>query len=374
MLGQPSNLLQNVKNFLVGCALLVIIACGGASLDENLTSTWTSVGESTVLISPGATQATTIRLRNDSSGTSHSITGATHASVPTGWTVTFPSTIDLPRNNPNEVLFPVNINVPTGTTSGIRVFTVKLTSSIDGSFKLVDIAVTVGASAVTAIQETSTFTGRADGVFESALKLTNGDGIPITTLVDFRPVGFTAEVDALVWFSPKAGGFSIDPGDESTRTCRALPRTNATGRTFSMENYFYHKAVEYKYATAFTVKPPSAVAYTITGLDWRMGVNVADPDKVTNYTVTFDQVVTGKAGQYTFTVDNLNSTQYTAMITPSTVPVNSNGDPVSVQVQITRIGSGTEETVDEFTLIATHSNDATVDARLLLPIRTYVGS
>lgn len=351
--------------------LLVILACGGSG---NLTAIWAIAGGGTSpLIAPGNTGLATINIFNRSTGSSFVISGSPGPNTPDGWTVTFPTTISLPRNDATPVAFPIQVTVPAGTPTGVRSFLVTLTDD-QGYSTHPSIVVTVGGSgAITSIQKTSDFAYRNDGVYESGLKVTNGEAIPITTLIEYRPLGFVSDVDAIVWYRTKAGGISVDPGDEEARVCNVLPRTNLTSRFFALEHFIYASAVEYKYSDSVFADLATSVGYNIMALDWYMGVSMSDPDQSTTYSVDIDQVVTNKAGQYTFTVDGLDATQYSASINPATAPVNSNGDPVNVSVTITRIGSGAGETVDEFTLVATHSNAGDVNTRLRLPIRTYAG-
>lgn len=371
MKGLQDSWLGRFRALFLALGLLVIWACGGSG---NLLSTWRVVtGGTNPLIAPGATGIATLNLQNLSTGISYVITGTPGPDAPPGWTVTFPSTVSLPRNSTSTVAMQIQISVPAGTPSGVRSFTVALS---DGQGQIYNpaIVVTVGGSgAITSIQKTIDFANRFDGVYESGLKVTNGEAFPITTLIEYRPLGFVSDTDAIVWYRTKAGGISVDPGDEESKVCNLLPRTNLSSRFFSLEHFIYASAVEYKYSDSLVADAATSVGYNITAIDWLMGVSMADPDKTTTYSVDFDQVVTNKAGQYTFTVTGLDTTQYSASINPATAPVNSNGDPVSVSVEITRIGAGTGETVDEFTLVATHSNAGDMNSRLRLPIRTYVG-
>lgn len=350
--------------------------CGGNNDGSDDSLPWAVIGQDRLNLAPGGVGSALVTVRNQAVDQGWQLTIKTDGDPPTGWTVTGSSKY-LDRPFDNRIALEVTVRVPANAPTGSR--SIPMLISDDDSTTadyVVNLQVVVGAAATTSIRETAPFVSNGEGTFESSLEISNGEAFPITTMVEFRPLNFTADVDALVWFSPNSGGFSVDPGDIDTMKCKVLPRTNSIAKTFSFENYFYNQfqnGKEHKYATQVAAKPPTAVYYTVDSLDWLMGVSTADPDKTTTYDVTFDPVPTGKAGLYTFSQDGLNASQYTATFNPPNAPVNSNGDPVSVTVTVSRIGSGAGETVDEFVLRATHDAHSDVNARLRLPIRTYVG-
>ncbi len=354
---------------------LLFAGCGGGG-NNNAPGTWALINQETLTLAPGGVGSAAFTFQNKSEDATYQLTIRLDGTAPNGWTVTG-SSMFLDKPIGKTVDLEVEVRVPANAPNGQRFLPLVITDDDPTTEDVsVSLTVTVGQIVVTSIRETAAFVPNLDGRFESGLEITNGETNPIATLVEPRPLNFVGEVDALVWFSPKAGGFVADPGGVETMKCSALPRTNTVAKTFSLENYFlnpWQGGREEKYSTQFSVKPPNDVLYTITSLDWLMGVRMSDPDKVTTYDVTFDPVPTGKAGLYTFSVANLDTTQYTAVVNPPNAPVNAFSAPVTVAVTITRIGDGTGETVDEFTLRATHDVHADVNGLLRLPIRTYVG-
>jgi hypothetical protein len=351
--------------------------CGGGDDEEAGGGTWIVVNvQPTVSVLPGGLGSTNVTVKNQSDANGYQMTIAVKGEPPTGWTVTGSNGF-LDRIKNKTLDLPVEVRVPAGTPTGRRLIELIVTDDAPGSAgRVVRLSVNVGSAANTAIYETAPFVLNTDRRYESGLEVTSGESFPISTLVEYRPLNFVQDADALVWFSPKAGGFVADPGARKTMKCTALPRTDSVAKTYRIENYFlnpWQGGREEKYATQFTVKPPNDVRFTIGALDWLMGVRTTDPDRVAEFEVTFDPVPTGRAGLYTFSVANLDSTQYTATVNPPNAPVNANSDPVTVTVTVNRIGSGLGETVEEFTLRATHDAHADVSAQLRLPIRTYVG-
>lgn len=350
--------------------------CGGSN-NGGESLPWTVVDRETLNLPPGGVGLATVRVQNqNTTGGTYQLSIQPDGTQPTGWTVTgTDGFLDGPFGN--TVDMEVTVRVAANAAPGQRFVNLKISDDDNSTedFSL-NITVNVGGAVGTAIREKTAFVPSLDEVFESGLEISNGEDFPIATLVEPRPLNFTGETDALVWFSPKAGGFVVDPGDVDTMRCVALPRTNSVTRTFRLENYFFNpwqNGREEKYATQFSVKPPNDVRYTINTLDWFMGVSMSDPDKTATYEVTFDPVPTGKAGLYSFSVSGLNTLQYTATVTPPNAPVNSKGDPVKVTITVNRIGAGVGETVDEFSVLATHDAHTDVSDRLRLPIRTYAG-
>ncbi len=351
--------------------------CTGSGDDAPLGAWIVLTVQPTLNVNAGGLGTVDVRVQNNSNVTGYQITVGLEGTAPLGWTVTGSSKF-LESGSNKIVTIPVEFRVPANWPNGQRIVELRVSDddNTNNSDQIVRVFVNVGSAAGTAIYETSAFVPNLDGRFESGLEITNGEVSPLSTLVEARPLNFVFETDALVWFSPKAGGFVVDPGGTRTMKCTALPRTNTVAKTFQIENYFlnpWQGGREEKYASQFAAKEATDVQYTINSLDWYMGVLMTDPDKTTEYNVTFDPVPTGKAGLYTFSVANLDTTQYSATLNPPNAPVNANSDPVTVTVTITRIGGGTGETVDEFTLQAQHDVHADITGLLRLPIRTYVG-
>lgn len=371
-----SKSLTWAKNILIGICLFFILACGGLECSETGSdSTFVFKGPESVFIGAGASKTLTGTLENLNDGISWSIKIRPVGTVPTGLTLTYPtSQLLLGRPIGTKMDVDVTVAVAPGSSAATRTLTMEAYDvDVPERRSTWTFVVNIGAASVTTgIRESMPMIGGASHLFEGQAEISNGEGFPICTMLGVTPAGYTLDTDALIWMRPNSGGFCADPGDKEFVTVAGLARSNMTGRTFNQAFHFNWGANLYSYSTSWTVSAASSVGYTITAIDSLMGQKMTDPDKTTSYTVTVDPILTGRAGLYTFSLQGLPA-KYSASIVPPTVAVNAAGDPVSVQVTITRIADSSREETDEFTLAATHESSPDINLLLKLPIQNFLG-
>jgi|GEM_PF-6381280 len=362
----------------IGLALIIVLCvamqgCFGSGTNTTLVGGWSISAPSNVTFGSPATRTLKIKLK--SQATEHFIQ-MTAEDVPAGWTVQLPNTpIHLSPPSISEVEVNALVTIPAGETPGtahrIKFFGTETGGETAGIYNFVSVLVEVSAT-TTGIRQVSDFS-IANGVFESLLEVSWSETTPFGTLLmtkdqDFTTPNFAGPGEAVVWYSPKSGGLSLDPGDVDQVTVKVLPITNKDSRTFNMTNYIEHVSGVYGVQQSFDLVRDSTAAYEIKKIDYIMGVFLSDPDTTASYTVEFTSLLPGR---YTFTLQNLPG-RFSATLTPPFVDV-STGDVASVRVDVTRKAHGVIEDTEEFVLVSKHSSDALFNASVKLPIQSYVG-
>lgn len=371
-----SNSVIWARNILVGICLLFIVACGGLECNDSTNEAYFILkGVESVFVGAGTSKTIKGTLENLSDSTSWSLKVRPVGTVPTGLTVTYPTTqLLLGRPIGTKMEVDVTIAVAAGSSAATRTLTLEAYDvNVPERKSTWTIVVNIGAGSVTTgIRESMPMVGGVSHLFEGQAEISNGEGFPICTMLGVTPSGYTLDTDALIWMRPNSGGFCADPGDKEFVTVAGLARSNMTGRTFNQAFHFNWGANLYSYSTSWTVSAASSVGYTITAIDYFIGQRMTDPDKTASYSVTVDPILAGRAGLYTFSLQGLPA-KYSASIVPPTVAVNAAGDPVTVQVTITRIADSSREETDEFTLAATHESSPDINLLLKLPIQNFLG-
>lgn len=347
----------------------VFLSLGCLGNDANTSEPWSMSAPETAVYASPSTRDFNITFRNTGSETVFldlTLDGA----PPAGWTITTPtSPIEVRGVGNPDVVVPIPITVPSGQT-GTRMVSFKATRGDHSAVHTVTINI---GSTATGIREVTPFT-QAGSVFESLLEISWGEGTPWSTLMAVRPADFTLSNgitpgDAIMWFTPKSGGISLDPGDIDQVTVKLLPTTNSATRVFNFTSYFNRTTTEYGVNQQVTSVVPLSVPYQITAIDYLMGVTTAESDRTTTYTVKFMNV---GAGRINFFADNVPS-RFSAVVNPPSVDVSA-GDDATVQVTITRVSDGSFEDTEEFTLRCTNSADGTFSRTIHLPIQSWRGS
>lgn len=350
------------------CAL-VILACGGNGVVTSGTG-WTLSGPGNVSFPTGSTGLVRLKLKG------HDFTIAMRVKqAPAGWTVQVPTT-PFQLSGLQDVEFDATVSIPPGYPLGnetIKFEGTQVGGVGDGStveYGLLVFVVNPG----TGIRQVGSFSQTA-GVHSSLLEITWNLTTPWSTLMNVRPNGFVLADsgggnprDGVIWYTPKSGGISLDPGDVEQVTVKVLPTTNRTGRTYNFTSYFGHTTREYGVDLSLAHPPAAGVSYTITDIDHQMGLRLIDPDKTSSYTIRFDGVTPGR---YTFSTTNLPA-RYAAVVNPPFVDVTGVGT-AEVQVVVTRVADGPLEEVEEFMLRATHSNNGGSNTQLTLPVQSWSG-
>lgn len=348
-------------------SLLTVLACGGlftssgSTQDQNDVS-WQLDGPTEANGLPGTTITIQLQLR--------SFTEATRdvrlELLGPDWPHQFPqSSFAISASGVNPTLVNATVTIPLDTPAGTYTLNfrgVQTTSEVSDPH---DVTLVVGQRLPTSIEETSPFTLRGDGVYESALRVFSGELTPFSTYmsVNLQPA------DAILWFNPNNGGLSLDPNDEDTYTCNVVPRTNLVAATFPFDVEFYRLTDRYFYSTSVNVTPPTNVGYTIPSMDEALAR--FDPGDVTaTYTIEVDPILTDRAGQYAFSV-TADAPELEVSVSPQTAPVNSQGDPVTVTITVTRVAPFTVDPfATEITFRATHESSPEMNLVLTLPVKT----
>lgn len=360
---------------LITASALIMVGCPGtgSNSSSSLGGGWTISGPDMVTHSSPSNRIITLTLK--SNGTERYVE-VTALDIPTGWTVSLPTTpIHLDPPAIAQVNVQAQVTIPDGlvvdSSQRLRFKATETSGANAGESTYISVLVNIGAD-ITEIRESIPYAA-SNKVYESMLEISWGQPTPWGTLMsvkdmDFTLPGFNTVGDAIIWFTPKSGGLSLDPGDVDTVTIKVLPATNRTARTFHLTPYFDHTSGQYGVPQSFSSEAAFVSAYEIKSIDYQLGVLTTDPDTATSYTVEFSSLLPGR---YTFATQNLPG-RFQATVTPTTVDI-STGDSATVRVDITRTSSGTFEDTEEFILRMTHSSDATYNSSIKFPIQSWLG-
>jgi hypothetical protein len=379
---QKANLTRRtVAHTIFALFVLILMACGGATFGT--TEDWKVSSAATLAVPAGNTRNLRVTFENNNAGKSSSILVTVMGSTPAGWTVGVPATdVLIPATFAAKVEVNIPISVPPGFASGTQQLRF---SALDKTGRQViwNVDVTV-SSATTGLTQLVAFGAiGTDSTTQATLSATSGELAPFGTLVDARGNNFNfngargvTNNDAMIWFSPKSGGISLEFGDEDQLFVHALPMTDATSRTFNLTSFFNTSdgvsVIEHSVNQSFSVAAATTMSYAITAMDWWMGTATSHGDITTTYEITLDPLVADQAGAMTFTVTGLPA-EYSASVVPSATSTNAAGDPITLTVTITRISNGSFETTDSFVLTCDHATFGGFDKSIRLPIRTSVG-
>ncbi|MCC7434039.1 MAG: hypothetical protein IT363_05090 [Methanoregulaceae archaeon] len=370
-----SDARRRVNGLTVVLGIATVLACGGSGTEKVLPAFGWSLTPAAAEVSHGSPSTRTIKLKLESSGGEHFVRVTLKEPPPTGWTVSLPTDpIHLDPPAIQNVDVNAVVTIPAGVAPGtfrLLTFVGTQTNGPNAGTQLETPPVKVNvANGVTQVRIVGGIF--SDSVREIPLEVTWAEASSWSTLMgikdfDFELPDFAGPGEAVVWFTPKSGGISLDPGDVDMVTMKLLPTSNKVDRIFNVRPFFAHSSGEYGVNVSLNSTRGSKGVYEILGIDYGIGVYMADPDKTTNYTVEFTQVPPGRLSFSTINVPG----RFTATVTPSFVDLNAGGTG-SVRVDVTRIASGLNEDTEEFILRANHEDPA-YNQTVKLPIQSWVG-
>lgn len=295
-------------------------------------------------------------------------------SAPATWTVQAPATaVAVPVRG--TVLVDINLSVPAGVSGGgvLQLEAEQVGGFHAGAKTTLDVSVTI-AGGTTSVTQNTPFT-QSEGVYESQVAVRWSETVGHTTFLNLTPAFQVASGngdpgDGVLWAAPKHGGLTLDPNEVEYVMVRLLPKTNVTGRTYSLDAKIGHPIFGiFETTLVLQHNPPAAgPRYDILSIDPFMGLVMADSDRTTSYRIEFSGA---GPGQYSFNLQGLPAA-YTATITPATAAIAAGKCTVIVDIQ--RVADSPIEHVDEFVLRAIHSNPSHADdTSLRLPIHLTRG-